>query len=54
MAQKPFIVPVPGTIKLHNLEEDLGALDIQFSEEELKEFRDQFSKINLIDNRTTY
>lgn len=48
LAQKPFIVPIPGTTKLHNLEEDLGALDIQFSENELKEFGNELSKIKLI------
>lgn len=45
LAQKPLIVPIPGTTKLHNLEEDLGALQITFSDAELKEFKDEFSKI---------
>ncbi len=48
LAEKPFIVPIPGTTKLHNLEEDLGALQISFSQEELKEFRDEFTGIELI------
>jgi aryl-alcohol dehydrogenase-like predicted oxidoreductase len=48
LAQKPFIVPIPGTTKLHHLEEDLGALQIKFTPEELKGFRDEFSKIQLL------
>ena len=48
LSQKPFIVPIPGTTKLHNLEEDLGALDITFTNEELEEFRDEFSKIEIV------
>lgn len=47
LAQRSFIVPIPGTTKLHNLNEDLGALNIEFSNEELKEFRDAFEKIKL-------
>jgi aryl-alcohol dehydrogenase-like predicted oxidoreductase len=52
MAQKPFIVPIPGTTKLHHMKENMGALDIQFSEEELREFRNAFSKIELVGVRS--
>lgn len=48
LAQKPFIVPIPGTTKLHHLEENLGAIDGKFSAEELREFRNAFSKIELL------
>ncbi len=37
LAQKPWIVPIPGTTKLHRLEENLGAANIQLSENELKQ-----------------
>jgi aryl-alcohol dehydrogenase-like predicted oxidoreductase len=37
LAVKPFIVPIPGTTKLHHMEEDLGALDVRFAQEELAE-----------------
>src|SRR5215212_8266069 len=37
LAQKPWIVPIPGTRKLHRLEENLGAADIELSAEELSE-----------------
>ena len=48
LAQKPFIVPIPGTTKLHHLEEDLGALNISFTSGELEEFRKEFEAIDLI------
>jgi aryl-alcohol dehydrogenase-like predicted oxidoreductase len=48
LAQKPFIVPIPGTTKLHHMKENWGALDIQFSPDELREFRNAFSKIELV------
>ena len=37
LAQKPWIVPIPGTTKLHRLEENLGALDIELTSTELHE-----------------
>lgn len=48
LAQKPWIVPIPGTTKLHHLEENMGAMDISFTSDELKEFRNAFEKIDLI------
>jgi aryl-alcohol dehydrogenase-like predicted oxidoreductase len=48
LAQKPLIVPIPGTSKLHHMKENMGALDVKFSQEELKEFRGAFSKIELV------
>lgn len=35
MAQRPWIVPIPGTTKLHRLEENLGAADVELSSDEL-------------------
>ncbi|MDX1666998.1 MAG: aldo/keto reductase, partial [Saprospiraceae bacterium] len=52
LAQKPFIVPIPGTTKLHHLEEDLGALDVEFTAEELQEFRKDFEEIELMGVRS--
>ncbi len=52
LAQKPFIVPIPGTTKLHHVAENMGALTIAFSEGELREFREAFEKIPLIGVRT--
>jgi len=48
MAQKPWIVPIPGTTKLHHLDEDLGAFKVTFAPGELSEFRGAFEKIKLM------
>src|SRR6187397_3129331 len=37
LAQKPWIVPIPGTTKLHRLEENIGGTQIQLSEDDLRE-----------------
>jgi aryl-alcohol dehydrogenase-like predicted oxidoreductase len=37
LAQKPYIVPIPGTTKLHRLEENLGALDVTLTADDLRE-----------------
>ncbi len=52
LAQKPWIVPIPGTVKLHHVEENQGALNVSFTTEELKEFREAIDKIELIGFRT--
>lgn len=52
LAQKPWIVPIPGTTKLHHLEEDWGAIDIKFTPDELEEFRKDFSTIELVGVRS--
>jgi aryl-alcohol dehydrogenase-like predicted oxidoreductase len=45
LAQKPWIVPIPGTTKLHRLEENLGAVDVELSPEDLNELKTAASKI---------
>jgi aryl-alcohol dehydrogenase-like predicted oxidoreductase len=45
LAQKPWIVPIPGTTKLHRLEENLGAAAIQLTPEDLRQLDDATSKI---------
>ena len=47
LAQKPWIVPIPGTAKLHRLEENIGAIEIALSSDELKEINDAVSKIEV-------
>jgi aryl-alcohol dehydrogenase-like predicted oxidoreductase len=47
LAQKPWIVPIPGTRKLHRLDENLGAADIELSAEELAEIEEAASKIRV-------
>jgi aryl-alcohol dehydrogenase-like predicted oxidoreductase len=45
MAQKPWIVPIPGTTKIHRLEENSGSAMIGFTTEELQEIETEVSKI---------
>src|SRR5438309_5500820 len=45
LAQKPWIVPIPGTTKLHRLEENIGAVDVKLSPEDLRELGTAASKI---------
>ena len=47
LAQKPWIVPIPGTRRLHRLEENMGAADIELSAEELAEIEEAASKIQV-------
>jgi aryl-alcohol dehydrogenase-like predicted oxidoreductase len=47
LAQKPYIVPIPGTTKLHRLEENLGAADVALSAEDLKKIESAFSGIKV-------
>ena len=47
LAQKPFIVPIPGTTKLHRLKENLGAIEVVLSSEEVNELTTASSKIKV-------
>jgi aryl-alcohol dehydrogenase-like predicted oxidoreductase len=47
LAQKPWIVPIPGTTKLHRLRENIGAASVQLSPEDLREIESAASKIKL-------
>jgi aryl-alcohol dehydrogenase-like predicted oxidoreductase len=47
LAQKPWIVPIPGTTKLHRLEENLGAADIELTEDDLREIEEAAAKITV-------
>src|SRR4051812_48397163 len=40
LAQRPYIAPIPGTTKLHRLEENIGAADVQLSEADLREIQE--------------
>ena len=40
LAQKPWIVPIPGTTKLHRLEENLAAAEVELTPEDLREIDD--------------
>jgi aryl-alcohol dehydrogenase-like predicted oxidoreductase len=45
LAQKPWIVPIPGTTKLHRLEENLGAADVELTPDDLRETAEAAAKI---------
>ena len=47
LAQKPWIVPIPGTTKLHRLKENIGAATIEFTTEELKQIEEVSSHIKI-------
>jgi aryl-alcohol dehydrogenase-like predicted oxidoreductase len=51
LAQKPWIVPIPGTTKLARLEENLKAADVEFTPEELRDLNRAVSKIKLEGDR---
>ncbi len=47
LAQKPYIIPIPGTTKLHRLEENLGAAAVTLSPEELAQLNDALARIEI-------
>ena len=47
LAQKPWIVPIPGTTKLGRLEENIGALSIELTSDDLREIESAASKIKV-------
>ena len=51
LAQKPWIVPIPGTTKLHRLEENIGALSIELTADDLREINDAAAKITVLGDR---
>ncbi|HPT22797.1 MAG TPA: aldo/keto reductase [Bacteroidales bacterium] len=51
LAQKPWIVPIPGTTKLHRLEENTGALNVDLSDEDLTGIDDAALLINIQGDR---
>ncbi len=51
LAQKPFIVPIPGTRNLDHLNENLGAINVQLSAADLSEIATAFSKVKVYGGR---
>ncbi len=47
LAQKPWIVPIPGTTKLHRLDENIGAVAVELTSEDLREINSAASKITV-------
>ena len=51
LAQKPWIVPIPGTTKLHRLQENIDAIDLILSSDNLKQISDALSNIQVQGDR---
>ncbi|MFT3920317.1 aldo/keto reductase [Cloacibacterium sp.] len=51
LAQKPWIVPIPGTSKMSHLEENIGAVNIKFTDAEIKQFNEEVAQIEVIGAR---
>ncbi len=47
LAQKPWIVPIPGTTKLHRLEENIGAIAIELTASDLSEIETAAARIKI-------
>ena len=51
LAQKPWIVPIPGTRQLHRLDENLAAVNIELTADDLSEIREAMANINVVGHR---
>jgi aryl-alcohol dehydrogenase-like predicted oxidoreductase len=51
LAQKPWIVPIPGTTQMAHMLENIGAVDVKFATDELKEFNKQLDAIPVLGER---
>ena len=51
LAQKPWIVPIPGTTKLHRLEENLGGADVELSSDDLRRIAEGLAGIQIQGDR---
>jgi aryl-alcohol dehydrogenase-like predicted oxidoreductase len=47
LSRKPWIVPIPGTTKLHRLAENIGAVAIQLTADDLRDIQSAASKITI-------
>jgi aryl-alcohol dehydrogenase-like predicted oxidoreductase len=51
LAQKPWIAPIPGTTKLHRLDENIGALSVELTPDDLRDIDEAASKITVLGAR---
>ncbi|MGK3142346.1 aldo/keto reductase [Pantoea sp. C2G6] len=51
LARKPWIVPIPGTIRLHRLKENLGAAEIKLSQHDLRQITEAIDTIEIVGAR---
>ncbi len=53
LAQRPWIVPIPGTTRLDRLEENIGAVSLELSAEDVDEITAAASRVPVLGNRYT-
>lgn len=51
LAQKPWVVPIPGTKKLHRLDENMASQDVELTPDDLQEIQSAISKITVLGDR---
>jgi aryl-alcohol dehydrogenase-like predicted oxidoreductase len=51
LAQKPWIVPIPGTTKIHRLDENLGGIEVELTSTDLKEIENTAAQIKIVGDR---
>ena len=51
LAQKPWIVPIPGTTKLHRLEENIGAAAVELTSDDLRDIDGVLAKVTVQGDR---
>ena len=51
MAQKPWIVPIPGTGNMDHLRENMGAINVELTRDDLREIETAFSRIVIYGGR---
>ena len=51
LGQKPWIVPIPGTTKLHRLEENIGAAALQLTSQEMSDIVSALAEVKIVGNR---
>ena len=51
LAQKPWISPIPGTTKLHRLEENIGAACVELTKEEVASITEEANKLQVVGSR---
>ena len=51
LAQKPWIVPIPGTKRIERIQENIGGADIEFTSEELADIRRHLDSIEILGGR---
>ena len=51
LAQKPWIVPIPGTTKVHRLQENIGAAALDLSHDDLQQIEKAVEQVEIVGNR---